>query len=89
MGAILLYLMTSQLSAGFQMVIREKAVMNFESGLIIAFPLMIALLLSFAPEAVLESIPAIIRPIIGNGFVMGVIAVLILEHGIFRQLKDK
>lgn len=49
MGAVLLYLMASQLSAGLQMLTREKCVVGFESGLIIAFPLMVALLLSFAP----------------------------------------
>lgn len=48
MGAVLLYLMASQLSAGLQMLTREKCVVGFESGLIIAFPLMVALLLSFA-----------------------------------------
>ena len=87
MGAVLLYLMASQLSAGLQMLTREKCVVGFESGLIIAFPLMVALLLSFAPEATLQGIPVLIRPIIGNGFVMGVIMVLLLEHGVFR-VKD-
>lgn len=85
MGAVLLYLMASQLSAGFQMLTRENCAVDFEGGLIIAFPLMVALLLSFAPEEALGSIPALIRPIVGNGFVMGVIMVLILEHGIFRE----
>ena len=54
MGAVLLYLMASQLSAGLQMLTRENCVVGFESGLIIAFPLMVALLLSFAPEAALQ-----------------------------------
>lgn len=87
MGAVLLYLMASQLSAGLQMLTREKCVVSFESGLIIAFPLMVALLLSFAPEEALNSIPIVIRPILGNGFVMGVITVLVLEHGIYREVK--
>lgn len=87
MGAVLLYLMASQLSAGLQMLTRENCVVGFESGLIIAFPLMVALLLSFAPEAALQGIPVFIRPIVGNGFVMGVIVVLLLEHGVF-QVKD-
>lgn len=89
MGAILLYLMASQLSAGLQMLTREKCIEGFESGLVVAFPLMVALLLAFAPQEALNSIPVLIRPIVGNGFVMGVIIVLILEHGIFRKLKAK
>ena len=87
MGAVLLYLMASQLSAGMQMMIREKAVDGFDGGLVVGFSLMVALLLSFAPDEALNSIPALIRPIVGNGFVMGVITVLILEHLIFRSGK--
>ena len=87
MWAVLLYLMASQLSAGMQMMIREKAVDGFDGGIVVGFSLMVALLLSFAPDEALNSIPALIRPIVGNGFVMGVITVLILEHLIFRAGK--
>lgn len=85
MGAILLYLMATQLAAGLQMLVREKAITDFDSGVVVALPLMVALLLSFAPEKVLDLIPSLLRPIVGNGFVMGVIAVLIMEHFIFRK----
>lgn len=85
MGAVLLYLMASQLSAGFQLINRNRCVSDFNSGMIIGFPLMIALILSFAPAEALEHLPAFIRPILGNGFVMGVMAVLILEHVVFRK----
>ena len=70
-----------------QMMIREKAVDGFDGGIVVGFSLMVALLLSFAPDEALNSIPALIRPIVGNGFVMGVITVLILEHLIFRSGK--
>lgn len=85
MGAVLLYLMASQLSAGFQLLTRNQCVSGFNSGMIIGFPLMIALLLSFAPADALNHLPAFIRPILGNGFVMGVIAVLLLEHIVFQK----
>lgn len=88
MGAVLFYLMSSQLSAGMQLITRNQSVSDFNSGMIIGFPLMLALLLSFAPEEAIHSLPAIIRPILGNGFVMGVIAVLLLEHIIFRKRKN-
>ncbi|WP_065219663.1 MULTISPECIES: uracil-xanthine permease family protein [Butyricimonas] len=87
MGAILLYLMATQLAAGMQMLVREKAITDFDSGVVVGLPLMVALLLSFAPSAVLDSIPSLFRPIVGNGFVMGVVTVLILEHLIFRKRK--
>lgn len=85
MGAILLYLMATQLTAGLQMLVREKAITDFDSGVVVGLPLMVALLLSFAPEKVLNLIPYLFKPIVGNGFVMGVITVLIMEHLIFKK----
>ena len=85
MGAILLYLMATQLAAGLQMLVREKAITDFDSGVVVGLPLMVALLLSFAPEEVLNLIPSLFKPIVGNGFVMGVITVLIMEHLILKK----
>ena len=85
MGAILLYLMATQLAAGLQMLVREKAITDFDSGVVVGLPLMVALLLSFAPEEVLNLIPSLFKPIMGNGFVMGVITVLMMEHLIFKK----
>ena len=85
MGAILLYLMATQLAAGLQMLVREKAITDFDSGVVVGLPLMVALLLSFAPEKVLNLIPYLFKPIVGNGFVMGVITVLIMEQLIFKM----
>lgn len=88
-GAVLLYLMSSQFSAGMQMLVREKAVHHFGHGIIIGFPLMVALLLSFAPHETLNQVPALIRPIAANGFVIGVIVVLVLEHVVFRRNENE
>ena len=85
MGAILLYLMATQLAAGLQMLVREKAITDFDSGVVVGLPLMVSLLLSVAPEEVLNLIPSLFKPIMGNGFVMGVITVLIMEHLIFKK----
>ena len=87
LGSILLYLMASQLSAGMQMMINEKAIHDFNTGIIVGLPLMIAIVISFAPTDVINQIPALIRPIVGNGFVMGIITVILLEHLLCRQTK--
>ena len=39
----------------------------------------------FMPVAVAESMPPVLRPLLANGFVMGVIAVLLMEHVIYRN----
>lgn len=85
MGAIFFYLMATQLGSGLQMMVKDKAANSFNSSITIALPLMIALFVVFMPAAVINSIPSLIRPIVGNGFVMGVITVFLLEHGLFRK----
>lgn len=86
-GAIMFYLMVTQLASGFNLMQEQKAVLDFESALVIGFPIMLAVLVSFLPQAVVEAIPLIVRPILTNGFVMGVITVIICEHFIFRKKK--
>jgi xanthine/uracil permease len=80
MGAVLLYSMVSQLSGGLSLLVAERAVSNYLQGVVVGLPLMIGLLIAFAPPAVFLSFPAILRPIIANGFVMGTLLVIVLEH---------
>lgn len=87
-GSIMFYLMVSQLASGFQLMDRHKEVLDFETAIVISFPIMLAVLISFLPRSIVESIPLIVRPILTNGFVMGVIMVLICEHFIFKK-KEK
>lgn len=80
-GVILLYLMGTQLAAALQMAVSTRSALTFDDCLIVGLPLMMALLFSYIP---MQVVPSILRPIIGNGFVMGVITVMILEHIVFR-----
>lgn len=80
-GVILLYLMGTQLAAALQMAVSTRSTLSFDDCLVVGLPLMMALLFSYIP---MQVVPSILRPIIGNGFVMGVITVIILEHLVFR-----
>lgn len=84
-GVILLYLMGTQLAASFQMMAATGGAAKFEAYLTIGLPVMVALLFSSIPMSV---IPPMLKPIVGNGFVMGVLTVLLLEHVIFRDSKS-
>ena len=88
MGCVLLFLMATQIAAGFEMANATKSVSTFRHGMIIGLPLMLDVILSFAPNKVMEHIPSLIRPIAGNGFVAGVIIVLLLEHVLLRERKN-
>jgi len=83
-GVILLYLMGTQLAAALHMVVSTNSAQTFEQGLIIGLPVMTALLFGVIP---MQVIPSVLRPLIGNGFVMGVITVILLEHVIFAKRK--
>lgn len=85
MGFVFLYLMTSQLAASLQMIPTTKSVTTFEEGLTLSIPILIAVLVAFLPDSVQEAIPALLRPILSNAFVMGVLAVLVLEHLVFGK----
>ena len=86
MGVVLLYLMSTQIAAGLHMIHTANATPTFKDGLILAIPIMFTTLLSFAPQAAMYAVPALLRPIVGNGFVMGIILIILLEH---LFLKDK
>ena len=89
MGVVLLYLMATQVAAGLHLMQITKAAASFQDGLVLGIPIMLTVILSFAPREAMEVIPQIIRPIVGNSFVMGVIVVLLLEHIVLRSKKSE
>ena len=88
MGIVLLYLMATQVAAGLEIIHSTKAVLSFNDGLILGLPIMLTVVLSFAPAEAMAAVPSLLRPIVGNGFVMGIIVVLVLEHFVLREKKS-
>ncbi len=85
MGALMLYLMTAQLAGGLTLLTQNGGVTDFAGGVTVGLPLMIGLLISFAPPLALSGFPEFLRPIAGNGFVIGTVSVILLEHVVFRK----
>ncbi|HZK18953.1 MAG TPA: solute carrier family 23 protein, partial [Clostridia bacterium] len=83
-GSILLYLMSTQIAAGLGLLAENKAIKEFNDGIVVGMPIMLAVIIAFLPADLLATIPPIIRPIAGNGFVMGVILVIVVEHLVNR-----
>lgn len=88
LAMVLLYIMSAQLAAGLGMLVRERAVATFADGLTLAIPLMLAVFASFMPPAVARAVPALVRPIFANAFVVGVVAVIVMEHCFNRRRRD-
>lgn len=81
-GVILLFLMGTQLAAGFEMVHSTRSVQSFSDALTIGLPLMMAMLFQLMPRGIL---PSVVEPLVGNGFAMGVVMVIIMEHIVNRS----
>lgn len=81
-GVILLFLMGTQLAASFEMMHSTKSAETFSDALTLGLPIMIAMLFQLMPKGVA---PDIIQPLVGNGFAMGVIAVILMEHVVNRK----
>ncbi len=88
-GGVFLYIMCAQIAAGLVMVYDVKRGFHFENGLVIGLPLMLSIIISFLPDSALDTFPVVLRPLLGNGFVVGVFAVMIMEHLVFRKKNNK
>ncbi len=86
-GTVLFYVMSAQLSAGFMTAFGGKS-FSFEDGMIIGVPSMICIVISYLPQGVKESFPDMLMPIFGNGFVVGALVVMILEHLVYGNRTD-
>ncbi|SFM28197.1 uracil-xanthine permease family protein [Pelosinus propionicus] len=88
-GCILLFIMCTQVAAGLTIAFTAMEQPHFDYALLIGLPILIGIMVAFLPVEVAASFPPILRPILANGFVMGVIVSLMLEHVIFRKVVDK
>ena len=89
-GCILLYVLAAQVAAGMSVAFEHQGggAFQFEDGLVIGLPVLLGTMIAFLPSEVLETFPAACRPVLGNGFVVGVIAGMLLEH-VFLRTADK
>ena len=81
-GVILLFLMGTQLAASYEMMHSTRSATTFADALTLGLPIMVAMLFQLMPKSVA---PAVIQPLVGNGFAMGVITVMIMEHVVNRS----
>ena len=79
-GAILAYVMMTQIAAGLMVAFQKKGAFRFEDGLVIGSSILLGTLVAFLPVEVFDGLPPFLRPVLGNGFVMGVISALVVEQ---------
>ena len=86
-GSLMIYMMTPQVAAGLIVLFRDNKStgFQFEKGLVIGFSLLLGTIVAFLPPDVIQGFSPFLRPILGNGFVVGIVTALVLEHIIFRK----
>lgn len=85
----LIYIMSSQIAAGLQVAFGSEKGYQYEGGLVMGLPFILSIFVSFLPAQVVDTFPPALRPVLGNGFVIGVLAVFFMEHVIYRENKGK
>ncbi len=84
-GATLIYILAYQMAAGLSTAAAAKEGLTLETGIVIGLSVLVGTIVGFLPPRVSMSFPAVLRPIIGNGFVMGMLTAFVLEHGVYRH----
>jgi xanthine/uracil permease len=82
-GCVLVYTLSGQIAAGLSAAFSGKT-FTFEDGIVIGLPILAGTIVAGLPHDIVASFPEAIRSVAGNGFVVGVIAVLLLDR-IFRR----
>ena len=87
-GSVLLYILCFQVGAGIVLVSKSEGGFQVETGLIIGLPLLLGTMVAFLPAGVIETFPVILRPLLGNGFVIGIFTAFFLEGVVFRKKEE-
>lgn len=85
-GGILVYTLSGQVAAGMIAAFQDGS-FRFEDGLVIGLPLLAGTITAFLPPSALEGFPAALRSVAGNGFVVGIVTVLLLDR-LFRERQE-
>lgn len=86
-AVVLIYIMTAQIGASIMLAKENNSFKDMDDGIIVGLPIIIGTMIAFLPNTLTAELPLLIRPLLGNAFVMGVITVLLLEHIIFKKEK--
>jgi len=86
-GTVLLYVLCAQVATGLLVVCQQSATVRYEHGLSVGLALLVGTSVAYLPAEVVNTIPATLRPMLGNGFVVGVALCLMLEHLVFPVAK--
>ncbi|MDD2557422.1 MAG: solute carrier family 23 protein [Desulfuromonadaceae bacterium] len=84
-GTVLLYVLCAQVATGLMVVYHQTTAVRYEHGLSIGLAVLVGTSVAYLPPEAVNTLPQLLRPMLGNGFVVGVLLCLMLEHLVFRK----
>lgn len=87
-GAVLVTLMAQSVYAALHLLLPGGRLPTWASGATVGVALVTGVIVSFMPEAARLGLHPVLRPILANGFVVGLVMALLLEHVLLRRKKD-
>ncbi len=86
-GSALCSAMGAQVGAGLAVV--SSGTPSIRDYFVVGLPLLVGTLVSFLPEAFMASVTPSLRVFLGNGLIVGIFLVLLLEHGVMRKREER
>jgi xanthine/uracil permease len=86
-GAALLTAMASQVGAGISVLTRTGRSLGGRDYLVIGLPILLAGIITLLPEDFFRTLSFSAQAFLKNGLVVGIVAVLLLEHLVLREKK--
>jgi uracil permease len=83
-GAALLVTLAAQMGVGISVILGENKTLDARDYLVVGLPILIGTTASMMSKEFLQLFPAPTRALVGNGLIVGIVAVLLLEHVILR-----
>jgi xanthine/uracil permease len=84
-GAVLFFLMANTVYAALRLMVGRECTIKWSDGVVVGGAMTVGLVVAFMPEEVKAALPPLLKPILANGFVVGLMVALILEHVLLRR----
>ncbi len=81
--------LAAQIGAGIAVITRSTEELTNRDFLVVGIPILFGGVISLLPDAFFELFPAMAHALLKNGLVIGVAAVLLLEHGLLRPRREE
>lgn len=84
-GVVFIYIMSVQLATGLLVAFNSTDKPSLDTLLVVGLPLLVGTTIAFLPANVINTFPVALRPILGNGFIVGLVAALFVEHVVVHE----